>query len=521
MVSLLEHNPFMGTLDPTLYEAKALELEVWLSENPLPEDAKAMAKQQAKEKKEKVKAAAAAAKKKAAAAIPEGNEESEEDDGEEGEAAQAAAAEMEEEVDDDDAEEEDDDEEEEEDVVVSELRLKRSIKLRELDFFLSATAFIALLQGASSQLEALLRSKSVGDSVEALRFFTCACHFQLPCAAQGLRSSWNLVWSSDAAVVEEVLKAFLLVHACEAGSGSGESGNPLIPGRIATNLTNVVGQASAAERTCLEELLRQLVEKKRLGSSVFAALRKGCTEPSLPVAKRALAMQVLAMCCAATDKNPEDGIIAGVMGGDRQLLVLAEATLGLLPAEGKEDNEENDEKAAVVDWELVRCACLAFKRVATKRNQAAKANINKGDGGTAAWEAVVLKQCVAVLRGDCCSDDDDADTDNSGGDDTLAPSAGGRWFAAAEEAMGCAFALSPKPEAVCFTAVTALHAKTLGRSGSCHPAALARLCHVLGGAALGLLVYTESKAAQLKKVKAAEWNIKLIMLFGVYFEFGH
>jgi len=54
---------------------------------------------------------------------------------------------------------------------------------------------------------------------------------------------------------------------------------------------------------------------------------------------------------------------------------------------------------------------------------------------------------------------------------------------------------------VCAAVITAVHAKTLGKSdGQCHPVALARLCHVLGGSALGLLVYTEAKAAQLKKV---------------------
>ena len=37
-MNILENNPFMGTLDPTPYEARAAEVELWLQENPLPEE---------------------------------------------------------------------------------------------------------------------------------------------------------------------------------------------------------------------------------------------------------------------------------------------------------------------------------------------------------------------------------------------------------------------------------------------------------------------------------------------------
>jgi len=429
LVSLLENNPFMGTLDPTLYEAKGAELEVWLADNPLPEDA-AAAKASAK--------AATKAAAKAAARAAEGRAEAESDDDEE----------------DDDEEEEDrvalvGDEEKAEDEA---LRAVRAVKARELDFFLSATAFIRLLEGVAPKLEELLRSKSSADAVEALRFFVKGAHFALPSAAAGLRSSWALVWCGEAAVRDEVLRAFLLVHVAEPGADEPSHGNALAPGKVATNLINVVASASRSEQTCLEELLRRLVEADALAPSVFAALRN-CALEGKRDAQRASAMLVLAMAAGA---DP------GVLGSDRQLLALADATLA--PA----DQQQRD-------WELVRCSAMAFAKVAKARGAAPSA---------VHWAAAVLSHCSEVVRGGGCGD---SEADNR------------RWFSAAEQAHAAAVQLAAAPEQLCSEMVLAMHASTLGSGGPCSAAALARLCYVLGGSALHLLVYTEAKGDALKK----------------------
>lgn len=424
LVALLEHNPYMGSLEPTLYQAKAAEVEEWLRENPLPEDA----------------AVAAAAAKEDASDKAETSTDDDDDN---------AIALM---------GDEDDNEGAVESAAVSELRAVRALKVRELDFFYSASAFIVLLESVAPKLDALLGSKTSADAVEALRFFVKAAHFSLPSAAKSLRRSWSLVWSQDAAVREETMLAFLKVHVCEPGASEVSDANALQPGRVATNLINVVSCASGSEQLCLEELLGKLVRDQRLPSAVFAALRKGAIDGGK---RRAAAVLVLAMCAAA------DG---AVLGGDKHLLAFCESTLSA--------HSSSSEEAK--DWELVRCSCLVLRRAALARKPSLQ---------PPAWEALALQQCNAVVRGEWCLDGD--------------PSDATQWFAACEQAMAAAFALHPSPEQFCAAAVVEVHAKTLGASsnGSTSCAALARFCHLLGECALRLLVYTESAANRLKKAK--------------------
>jgi condensin complex subunit 1 len=106
------------------------------------------------------------------------------------------------------------------------------------------------------------------------------------------------------------------------------------------------------------------------------------------------------------------------------------------------------------------------------------------------WSTVVLNHCKSVLRADWCNDEVE---------DTK------RWFAAAEQALSTLFSVSAAPEQDCAEIIKALHQITLNddQKPICSPASLARFCHVLGGCALHLLIYTEAKAAELKKVKAS------------------
>lgn len=107
------------------------------------------------------------------------------------------------------------------------------------------------------------------------------------------------------------------------------------------------------------------------------------------------------------------------------------------------------------------------------------------------WSTIALGHCKTILSGDWCTDDDE---------DTK------RWFAAAEQAMAALFRLSAAPEQDCAQVIKAIHRSTLSdrESSKCSPSSLSRFFHVLGGCALHLLIYTEAKASELKKVKARE-----------------
>lgn len=183
----------MGTLDPTLFDAKAAEAQLWLQGRPLPED---------------------------------------------------------------DAED-------------SDISTERAKITKDLEFFLSGTSFISLLESLSPKLELLLRTGG-GDTVETLRFFVKAAHFSLPCAAKGLRSSWSLIWSNESIVKEAVLEAFAEVYLAKGEAKS--------YGKVATNLINVVAASDHRERSCLEEVLSLLVKAESIDQKVFAALIKAALE---------------------------------------------------------------------------------------------------------------------------------------------------------------------------------------------------------------------------------------------------
>ena len=270
----------MGTLDPAMYEAKGAEAELWLRENELPEEG--------------------------------GGRGAENDDA--------------------------DDEDEEEMEGTAEKRAQHAKKIRELDFFRSALAFITLMESVATTLEKFLRSRNSSDAIEALRFFVKASHFNLPCAGRGLRQSWSMVWSSDAVVKDAAQNAFLQVYVAAPGSVNA----PLPPGKVASNLSDVVAKANRSERTCLEELLWKLAKASKIQPSVYAALRKGAIE-SKRDAQRSAAMNVLAMASAA---DP------AVLGNGRSTALLAESVLGCHSVEKR-------------NWELIRCSCLAFRRLAS------------------------------------------------------------------------------------------------------------------------------------------------------------
>mmetsp|Transcript_20732 Transcript_20732/g.26961 ORF Transcript_20732/g.26961 Transcript_20732/m.26961 type:complete len:1149 (+) Transcript_20732:2219-5665(+) len=441
LTTLLECNPFMGSLDPSLYEDRAAQVELWLQENPLPEDLLEDKKKKTKNNKDDIQ--------------EKENEDDDEDDDES-----------------EDDEKDDDVEEKEESPETMELRSIRATKVREYELFMSACDFIQVLdKEAGPMLEVMLRSKNSSDVIETLRFFVQASHYQLPCASHGLRSSWSLAWSTDMAILDEVCKSFLLVHVYEPGTldinhhqNKSNKKNQLSVGKVAMNLIHVVQSASNAERTCLEELFSKLVQEDQIDKGVFVALRKAVEDDKKQLSIRSCALLVLSM---AAVKQPL------VLGKDeKQLKVLVEAGLG-------------SHMKGSVDWELVRCACLAIKNASNE-------NIVKKS--EASWETQALGYCACILR---------ADWFDSSQDDTK------QWFAAAEQALSCVFALSASPEVLCAEIIKSHYNNVLGPNAEpCTASRLACFCHLIGSVALCLLVYTERVALILKKTISSQSKSK-------------
>jgi condensin complex subunit 1 len=105
---------------------------------------------------------------------------------------------------------------------------------------------------------------------------------------------------------------------------------------------------------------------------------------------------------------------------------------------------------------------------------------------------LIIDRLCAVARGDWCTDSNETDTL--------------KWFAAAEQAIGAVFVLSPEPEVSCADIIRGMHNRTLGSSrrdiDECHPLRLSRFLHVLGHIALKLLIYTEALSGAVRRATA-------------------
>ena len=146
----------------------------------------------------------------------------------------------------------------------------------------------------------MLLSSNNSDVTEALRFFVCARHFQLPCAVAGMKQALTLMWSSEASIRDEVLHAFVDVFIAVPGT----DGKELLPAKqIAHNLLVLAGNSTTSEQASIEEAIAQLVKTESIPSEVFLILWSVASKATGP--PRAAAMLVLSMG-ASTDSSIVD-----------------------------------------------------------------------------------------------------------------------------------------------------------------------------------------------------------------------
>jgi condensin complex subunit 1 len=257
LTTLLENNPFVGSLDPKVYRDKLQELYNFVKEN-MPDGIR--------------EAAAATMGQDNAAA-----------DGFDLEQAALAAAIAEADI----MQSEHGDE-------LTESQQMFCVKVQALKYTESALDFIDLLEGATQALEGMLSSANTSDVTEALRFFVQARHFELPCAVTGMKRALKLMWSTEQCIRDEVLKAFVDVFIAAPRTDGGE----LLPDKeIARNLLVLTSQASIGELASIEEAVTLLVKHDRIPQGVFLVLWSlaGCGTSSA----RAATLLLLSMGASA------------------------------------------------------------------------------------------------------------------------------------------------------------------------------------------------------------------------------
>ena len=314
-------------------------------------------------------------------------------------------------------------------------------KVQALRFTQSALDFIEVF--ADAPLEGMLLSANTSDVTEALRFFVKAHHFGLPCALRGIKRSLALMWSSEAAIRDEVLKAFVEVFI--AGS------NGRLPDvEIARNLLILVQEATVSELASIEEAITRLVQDERLPVDVFLTLWNVAQQEN-----NAAALQLLSMGASA------DRRIIDSKSRLKSLLQILEESPG--------------------QWRLASTAAMLLQRMN-------RAKVDPSDAKFLVLERLMEELCV-VAQGDACVDDNV--------DSTLA------WFSAAEQALKALFVICPEPETACRSILVAMcHVTFDSDEQQCHSLRLARFFHVLGQTALNLLVYTEALSASVRRANA-------------------
>jgi condensin complex subunit 1 len=414
LTNLLEHNPFGGNLDPQAYRVKLKELYTFVQTN-LPShirEAQEMACAEAQDDEQALHEIEAATLSTVLAEFAEDGTTSE-------------------------------------DVEVSE---EFRTKIQATRFTQSALDFIDAVEGATSALDGMLLSANTSDVTEALRFFVQARHFALPCAVTGMKRALALMWSTEVAIRDEVLKAFVEVFIAQPGS---EGATFMSDHQIAKNLMVLTAQATVSELASIEEALGRLVREERIPADVFLILWSIASKGSGEA--RTVALQLIAMGAAA-DRSLVDS--------KSRLKLLLDASLG-------------DYMQEHHDWALAAAGATVLQRVS-------RGKVDPTDAKYLVLERTMTELC-AVARGDICRDESEADTR--------------RWFSASEQAIKALFVLSPHPETDCAEIVRGMQASVFG-TDSCPTLRLARFFHVLGQTALHLLVYTESLSAGVRRGNA-------------------
>ncbi|CAM9543865.1 unnamed protein product [Discosporangium mesarthrocarpum] len=375
----------------------------------------------------------------------------------------------------------------------TELGILRTQKLRELDLYRSAVAFIRELESAERPLEDMMASRTITDVVEALRFLTMACHYDLSFAVPAIKKSLTLVWRSEEQISKEARNTFVEVFVNRAG-GNPETGDPepLTPQKVAANLmTLAVPRGDQAFLACLEELVRMLSgggdeggkgKENNLDPEVFEHLWSAVGAKGQSGWRRAGALNTLAMGALADPR---------VVGEESSLRIILGKGLG---------------RRVMIDrdWSTVRCACIALQRCGSL------ASTSTGWGKRSDIIGGILEVLGRFVQGQWCvpvespresSGSKGSEWEKAAESTKEAEREMEEWFGAAEQALGAIFYLCPRPEVFCSAIIRGMAGHTL-KEDSVSPLALARLCFVLGQVAFKLFVYAEDVASRMERARA-------------------
>ena len=132
----------------------------------------------------------------------------------------------------------------------------QSIKVRQ-EHCKCALKFIHALTNSVQSIEALLHSTNTSDVVAALKFITRAVAFNIKGSGMALSNAFSLVWHTEAAIVNEIVTAFFKVYITDGS----EEDVKLSPHEISGNLIQVTNRCKESI-VSLEKIIGELIKKE-------------------------------------------------------------------------------------------------------------------------------------------------------------------------------------------------------------------------------------------------------------------
>ncbi|DAZ98997.1 TPA: hypothetical protein N0F65_011252, partial [Lagenidium giganteum] len=337
-----------------------------------------------------------------------------------------------------------------------ELRAKQKV----VDFYNDAIAFIETLINAVEVTTKLLSSKSSSDVVESMKFLERAAKFEVSGAKKVLRSSLRLIWRTDPAIQDQVLKSFCNVFVAQDDGHMSRSDAV----EAAENLLKLMDECSAAESACVEQILRTLGSQDRISKSLSPVLW-GFVEISTPPVVSSNALNLISMINYDCERF--------LLSGER-LPHLCDVAFGEL---------ESDP-----EFRVFTAGCRLIKKLFERKSTGHSADRHRYQrSGKVSMESICCKIQTFLSLGDGCELGS-----------RLPPS----WFDSVQVAIDALFVCCARPGDA-LTAVIKRVSRMLAleqkQKTKCPVVFLAHLLFVVGHTAVRLAVHIEELGNCLKK----------------------
>ncbi|KAK7032919.1 condensin complex subunit 1 [Favolaschia claudopus] len=289
------------------------------------------------------------------------------------------------------------------------------LRLRK-KYYAEALNFIRQIEGTMEIMEKLLGSKNKPEVLEAIEFFRVAHEYKFARAEAGIKKMLHLIWNKDNSsstsedgqelkgIRQRLLECYRQLYF-----------DPIVGmepkaqvNRIAKNMIELTYNATLAELTSLEEMMRIMMDDDQIHGDVIAKLWSVYSiNKSLPKAQRRGAIIILGMLALA-----KRGVLTDHVD------VMLKVGLGHL---GK------------ADLTLARYTCVALQRL---------------NGSAKKIKGSLLDKTIRIEM--------DHQIFDKLQEAVLNPSRSKEWFGLAEQAINTAYALGEHPDVLCNTLIKKL-----------------------------------------------------------------